>query len=86
MAESQKHYADQETSGKKRVYTVRFHLYESLEEINLIYSDRKPISDCQAAKGNDGLSGMTEMFNILTIMVVTQIPMFVQMNLSVHLK
>lgn len=45
MEESQKHYAEQETSGKKRVYTVRFHLYEILEEIKLIYGDRKPISD-----------------------------------------
>lgn len=86
MEESQKHYAEQETSGKKWVYTVRFHLYEILEEIKLIYGDRKPISDWQAVKGNDGHPRMMEMFDILFIMVVTRIPIFVKMHLSVHLK
>lgn len=49
MDKSQKHSTEQENPDlkkKKRVHTVRFHLYEILEEIKLIYSDRKQISDC----------------------------------------
>lgn len=43
--ESKKHYADKKEPSTMST-SICFHLYEILEKVNLIYCDRKQISDC----------------------------------------
>ena len=39
------YYAERKKLDSKRVHTIQFYLYEALEKTQLIYSDRKQISD-----------------------------------------
>lgn len=53
--EHQKCLPEQKKPDKKRIHTVWFNLYETLEKTSLIYGDRNHISGCLEMGINSGI-------------------------------